>query len=206
MKKLENFFSYLITLTNSPDFGLAKYLGINYDLSRHYYRVPVLALLLGLEAGLSKDELFDVLIAAIFHDFEEGFLGDIDFISVQFLEKENKNKAKEKVLELLFEKMPEKLAGLVREAISRVEADEKLKAIVKDADKLDYVLQAKQLKALGIEDARIWGKNAKLFMKTEIAKKFAEIIEKQDINCFWKEMQSPERLKSLVRFSNKEHI
>ncbi len=133
------------------------------SVSEHSYRTALIAYFLAKEEGLEDRE--GVLIAALLHDVHEARTTDLHLVAKQYADVDEK-RARDDALETL----PDFL---------RPFKDKRIMEVVKDADKLECIFQAKEYQDLGNPYVKDWIKNASSALRTPSAKKLCrEALER----------------------------
>lgn len=139
--------------------------GINPEsVSEHSYRTALIAYFLAKEEGIQ--DLEGVLIAALLHDVHEALTMDLHLVAKRY-STPNEKQAREDSI------------GFSSDLLKPFR-DEKIMRIVKDADKLECVFQAKEYQDLGNPYVKDWIKNASECLKTDAAKSLCKKALKRD--------------------------
>lgn len=140
-----------------------KTIGIQPEsVAEHSYRSAIIAYILAKKEGVDPHK---AALAALMHDMHETRTSDLHLIAKKYI-KVDKEKATQESLSPL----PEVL---------ELFKDEKLMLVVKDADRLELIFQAKEYKDLGNKYVQEWIDNASALLSTGSAKEMlAEIIKR----------------------------
>ncbi len=136
-------------------------LGDNCEtIAAHSFRTAIIAYYLALLIGKPKNEAREIGFLALLHDLEEVKTGDLTPRQKSYLKPEAEKARKEAI------KDEENLKLL-----------EENTEIIKDADKLDMILQAKEYYDLGNRFAYDWIVTGKQSLKLKQSRYLAELIE-----------------------------
>lgn len=146
------------------------------NLAEHHLRVAWIALIL---AKMEKvKDTGKVLKLAILHDIAESRTGDADYLSRQYIKRDEELGIKDILSSTILE---EEFLALFKEYEERKTPESK---IVKDADVLDVDLELKEQEAKGSTLRKVWLKNrdnyALLQLSTKSAKKLWRKIQKSN--------------------------
>jgi len=142
-----------------------KTVGIQPEsVSEHSYRTALIAYFLAKEEGIK--DLEGVLLAALLHDVHEALTTDLHLVAKKYANVDEQ-KARDDSLSFF----PD---------LQRPFKDEKIMQIIKDADKLECIFQAKEYQDLGNPYVKDWIKNASASLKTHSAKSLCEKALKRD--------------------------
>lgn len=155
----------------NPDFA---------NLAEHHFRVMWIALIL---AKYEKADTSKVLKMTLVHDIMESRTGDADYLSRQYVKRDEELGLKDILAKTILEK--DEFIDLWRE----YEAQETLEAkVVKDADLLDIDVELNEQEARGFKLKYTWktqrGWVSKNRLKTKSAKKLYDAIAKSDPNAW----------------------
>lgn len=146
--------------------------------TEHLFRVTWIAMILAKHEGVT--DLEKVMKMAIAHDIAESRTGDVDYLSRQYVVRDEAAGLNDMVEGTAFEK---EITALIHEYEERTSIESK---IVKDADNLDVDLELREQASRGhsLSNRDEWQKmrkhvhDTKLFTKT--AKKMAAAIQSSD--------------------------
>lgn len=146
------------------------------NLAEHHFRVIWIALVL---AKYEKADVNKVLKMALVHDIAESRTGDVDYLSRQYVERNEEMGLKDILAETVLDK--DEFMDLWKEfeQIKTIESK-----VVKDADTLDvdFELQEQATRGINLKDA--WQKQrtyvSKNRLKTKTAKKIWQKLQKSD--------------------------
>ncbi len=127
------------------------------SVAEHSYRSAVIAYLLGKEEGFNDKELMDIMLGTLLHDLEEVRTGDLHLVAKRYVS------VKEK-------KLQDDVYSKIKE-VKRIYKNKKLMQIIKDADYLEVIFQAREYEDLGNPYVHSWIENAEKKLKTKTAKK-----------------------------------
>ncbi|HIP62718.1 MAG TPA: HD domain-containing protein [Archaeoglobus profundus] len=139
------------------------------SVAEHSFRTALISFILTFLETKDFDKACRACLVGLIHDLNESRTLDLHKLSQKYVEVNT-----EKVLKEQLKLLPEEAQKKIEESI------EELKDFIKDADKLELLLQAKEY-AEAYPSAMEYAKNLKF--KTETAKKLAEIIMRSD--CRW---------------------
>ncbi|MBR9693216.1 HD domain-containing protein [Candidatus Woesearchaeota archaeon] len=159
------------------------------SIADHSWRTAVIAYTLAALEGLDAEKAASI---ALFHELGEARIGDLDKVQQRYFP--NKNEAEARAFKEQMEQLPEvlakKISGLMEgyEESPTPEQD-----IVRDADFLECMLQAKEYLVQGYEGATNWLENCPKCLKTTRAKELAKEIIKGDPNEWYKALKAIKR-------------
>lgn len=131
-----------------------KTIGIKPEsVAEHSYRAAIIAYLLAKKEGVDPHK---AALAALMHDLHETRVSDLHLIAKKYITVDSEKAARESLAPL-----PEVL---------ELFQDEKLMRVVKDADRLELVFQAKEYRDLGNKYVQEWIENATALLSTDSAK------------------------------------
>jgi putative hydrolase of HD superfamily len=147
------------------------------NLAEHHLRVMWLAMII---AKYEKADIDKVLKMALVHDIAESRTGDADYLSRQYVIRNEELGFKDMVKDTSLKK---ELQALYDEYEKRESLESK---VVKDADTLDVDLELNEQEARGFKLKYAWknqrGHVGKTQLYTQTAKKFWAAIQKSDPN------------------------
>jgi len=142
-----------------------KTVGIKPEsVSEHSYRTTLIAYVLAKEEKI--EDIEGVLLAALLHDLHEALTTDLHLVAKKYA-KVDEDAARGDTLKAV----PE---------LQKPFNNQKIMEIVKDADKLECIMQAKEYQDLGNPYVKDWIKNASAALKTKSAKDLCEKALKRD--------------------------
>jgi len=150
------------------------------SIADHSWRTALIGFLLARMEGANANRVIEL---CLFHDLPESRLGDINYVSARYLEKDLV-KATSDQLEGIF--CADEISSLVREFAER---RTKEAIIAKDADLLEMIAQARDYIDSGNAYAIEWIKDAKKKLKTRSARQLATALSKTSSNEFWLRMR-----------------
>jgi len=145
------------------------------SVADHSYRTAVIGYFLAKMEGANPHKITTM---CVFHDIQETRLGDLHKVGRRYLSfKEiERNVLKDQI-------------SFDRELFSQMEECQKRESkeakIVRDADLLENILQAREYINVGYKDAQNWIENAKKLLTTDSAKKLVMEIENISPNEWW---------------------
>ena len=128
------------------------------SVSEHSYRTALIAYILAKEEGIT--DLEGVLLAALLHDVHEARTTDLHLVAKRYAKVDEEAARRDSL-----RAFPEFLKPF---------ENEKIMQVVRDADKLECILQAKEYQDLGNPYVKDWIKNASKELKTRSAKKLCK--------------------------------
>lgn len=138
------------------------------SVAEHSFRTAIIAYLL---ARLEEEDPGKAALMALFHDLSETRTNDAHRIVRRYAKWENVDKkAVTEQSKRLPDEMGKQMVSLFEDFEKEVSPEAK---IVRDADLLECIVQAREYQALGYEDVIDWISNAQKALKTDSAKKIA---------------------------------
>ena len=160
------------------------------SVAEHSFRTAVVAYIL---AQLEGADLEKVVSMALFHDMSEARTNDAHRIVRRYVDWEGVDK---KAVEDQSKRLPEKMGERITSIISEFEQAVSLEArVVRDADLLECLVQAREYQALGYNDVVDWIFNAQAALKTESAKKIAAECLKTEPKEWWQGLKAQEKMR-----------
>ena len=138
------------------------------SVAEHSFRMAVIASILAQFEGADPEK---ATFMALFHDISEARTNDLHRIARRYVDWENVEK---KVIKDQSKRLPDEIAKRISSLLSEFEEEVSLGArVVRDADFLECLIQAREYQALGYKDVADWIKNAKAALATDSAKRIA---------------------------------
>jgi len=178
-KELKNIANMLFEagiLAKTPRSGFYFLGSGNQSVAEHLNRTVYIGYALAKMNG--NVDMEKVLKMCLFHDFHEARTSDLNYVHQKY-----SNTNEEKAQKDLAETLPfgEEVPELMNEFEERKTAESQ---IAKDADQIELILSLKELSDLGNDRAKIWTTSALKRLRTEEAKKLAEIIMETDFGKY----------------------
>ncbi|KKR33469.1 MAG: hypothetical protein UT63_C0016G0008 [Candidatus Gottesmanbacteria bacterium GW2011_GWC2_39_8] len=150
------------------------------NIADHLYLTAVIAYVLSTKIKADREK---VLLMALFHDFHETRIGDLDKISLNYVTRDIK-----KANDDIFEKLP--FGRDLVKILSEYETKKSLEAkIVYEANVLALLIELKTLVDKGSIHAGEWLSANKKRLKLKESKELADEIMSTDSQDFWKEIR-----------------
>jgi putative hydrolase of HD superfamily len=154
-------------------------------VAEHSFRTAVIAYILAQLEGADPEK---VVSMALFHDMAEARTNDAHRIVRRYVDWENVDK---KAVGDQSRRLPDNIGKRITSLISEFEKAASLDArIVRDADLLECIVQAREYQALGFSDVADWIFNAQAALKTESAKKIAAECLKTEPKEWWQGLKA----------------
>jgi putative hydrolases of HD superfamily len=155
------------------------------SVAEHSFRTAVIAYLL---AQLEGADLEKVVSMALFHDMAEARTNDAHRIVRRYVNWEDVDK--KAVIDQSI-RLPDEIAknitSLFEELVEEISPEAK---VVRDADLLECIAQAREYQTLGYGDVVDWILNAQAALKTESAKKIAAECLKTEPKEWWQGLKA----------------
>jgi putative hydrolase of HD superfamily len=161
MGKLADFIYSAGMLKRTPRSGWLTIGEAPESVADHSFRTALIGYVLCKMEDVGEKEELSVLRACIFHDLEEARLGDLHRTAKNYVKIDRKT-----LLADTFEGL-----GFADEAKSELGKAGVVGELVRDADLLDMIAEARELEDRGNRNARAWIENASKSLKTASAKK-----------------------------------
>lgn len=168
-----------------------KFAGVkNPDsIAEHVFRTSQIAYILAHLEGLKPLEILQVLEVSLFHDNGEVRVNDTHKIASRYIDTDEAEEcAFMDQLSMLPESIHLRLAGIVKK-YNKLD-DSIVFKIVKDADLLETMFQAKEYLELGYKTQR-WIDNAEKYIQTESGKKIFMEMKKRSFVDWWDNLNRP---------------
>lgn len=179
LNQITDFLYEVGMLQHTPRSGF-QFLGSgSQTVAEHLHRTAAIAYVLALLSKVSDPH--KVVTMAIFHDISESRISDLNYVHQKYT-----TRLEEKAHQDLTNSLPNTIGKEVKSLIDEYEARESLESkIVKDADNLEWIMSLKEQVDVGNERAEEWLPSAVARLKTEEAKKLAEVILKTRSDRWW---------------------
>lgn len=176
-KQVTNFLFEVGILARTPRSGF-HFLGTgNQTVAEHINRVSYIGYMLALMDG--KVDISKVLQMCLLHDISETRISDLNYVHQKYVERKESEAHRD-----IADSVPfgAKMFDLITEYEDRKSPES---ILVKDADNLEWILALKEEVDTGNSRALAWIKPAIKRLKTDNAKKIADVIMKTDSNDWW---------------------
>ena len=158
------------------------------SVAEHLFRTVVIAYILAQLEGVNQEK---VVTMALFHDISEARTNDAHRIVRRYADWENVDK---KTINEQSKRLPDGMAKQMITLFEEFEEEVSLEAkVVRDADLLECIVQAREYQALGYTDVVDWIFNAQGALKTESAKKIASECLKTEPKEWWQGLKKIEK-------------
>ncbi len=150
------------------------------SVAEHSFRCAVLGYLL---AGMEGADSYRVLVMALFHDFHEARITDLHKMAQRYIDLR-------KIEDKVFLKQVSSLPDKVKDGLSSMRKEYNLQEtkesiIVRDADILECLIQAKEYTQQGFSQAEKFMKKAPKHLKTVSARKLWKRAKNKGFNSWW---------------------
>jgi putative hydrolase of HD superfamily len=157
------------------------------SVAEHSYRTAVIAYLLARLEGVDPGK---AVLMALFHDMAESRTNDAHRIVRRYADWGGIDK---KAVEEQLKRVPDEMAKQIATLFEEFEREASPEAkVVRDADLLECIVQAREYQALGYQDVSDWIFNAQAALKTESAKKIAVECLKTEPKEWWQGLKGKE--------------
>jgi putative hydrolase of HD superfamily len=177
MKNIANFFFEVGMLKRTPRTGF-QFLGSGAEsVAEHSFRTAIIGYTLARMDG--EIDVGRVVQLCLFHDIPEARTGDLNYVNKKYVTVDEQRAVQDLARTLPFgadyqQMIEEFAAGESREAL-----------IAHDADQLEMILALKEYKDLGNRYADEWYPFAVRRLRTESARRLAEIVWETDSTRWW---------------------
>jgi putative hydrolase of HD superfamily len=155
------------------------------SVAEHSYRTAVIAYVL---AQLEGADLEKVVSMALFHDMAEARTNDAHRILRRYADWTNVDK---KVMADQFQRLPDEVGKQMLSLFEESEKEVSFEAkVVRDADLLECIVQAREYQALGHRDVVDWILNAKAGLRTESARRIAAECMNTEPKEWWQGLKA----------------
>lgn len=157
-------------------------------VAEHLFRTAVIAYILAQLEGVNQEK---VVSMALFHDISEARTNDAHRIVRRYANWEDVDR---KAVNEQSKRLPDEMAKQMITLFEEFEEEASLEAkVVRDADLLECIVQAREYQALGYTDVVDWIFNAQGALKTESAKKIASECLKTEPKEWWQGLKKIEK-------------
>jgi putative hydrolase of HD superfamily len=161
------------------------------SVAEHSYRTAVIAYILARLEGLDTGK---VTLMALLHDIPETRTNDAHRIVRRYADWENVDK---KALADQSKRLPGEVAKQMVALFEEFEQEVSPEAkVVRDADLLECIVQAREYQTLGHQDVVDWILNAKAALRTESAKRIAAECMNTEPKEWWQGLKKIEKERS----------
>jgi putative hydrolase of HD superfamily len=155
------------------------------SVAEHSFRTTVIAYLLAQLEGANVEKS---TLMALFHDMGESRTNDLHRIVRRYVNWENVD---QKVITDQSKRLPANLSEHIISLLSEFEEGISLEArIVRDADLLECLVQAREYQALGNKDVGDWISNSKGALVTDSAKRIADVCLETEPKEWWQGLKA----------------
>jgi putative hydrolase of HD superfamily len=155
------------------------------SVAEHAFRTAAIAYLLARLEGADTEK---AVLMALFHDLPETRTNDAHRIVRRYADWRNVDK---KAIGEQSKRLPDEVANQVVSLFEEFEKEVSSEAkVVRDADLLECIVQAREYQALGYHDVADWIFNAQAALKTESAKKIAAECVKSEPKEWWQGLKA----------------
>jgi len=155
------------------------------SVAEHSFRTAAIAYLLAHLEGVDTGK---AVLMALFHDLPEARTNDAHRIVRRYADWKNVDK---KAITEQSKRLPDEAAKQITFLFEEFEKEDSYEAkVVRDADLLECIAQAREYQALGYNDIADWIFNARAALKTESAKKIAAECLKTEPKEWWQGLKA----------------
>jgi putative hydrolase of HD superfamily len=155
------------------------------SVADHTFRTAVIAYLLARLEGVDTGK---AVLMALFHDLPETRTNDAHRIVRRYADWRDVDR---KAIGEQSKRLPDEVANQVVSLFEEFEKEVSSEAkVVRDADLLECIVQAREYQALGYHDVADWILNAQVALKTESAKKIAAECLKTEPKDWWQGLKA----------------
>ena len=155
------------------------------SVAEHSFRTAVIAYILAQLEGADPEK---ATLMALFHDIGEARTNDLHRIARRYVNWENVEK---KVIQDQSKRLPDEIGKRVTSILSEFEQAVSREAqVVRDADVLECLIQAREYQALGYKDVADWISNAQVALVTDSAKRIATQCLETEPNEWWEGLKA----------------
>jgi putative hydrolase of HD superfamily len=152
------------------------------SVAEHSWRTAVLAYIIALAEGADAERAATM---AVFHDLPETRTGDIEYVGRHYLNAESDEAITKNQVADLPAAMADALIAIIRQAEDRSTPES---ACLRDADKLECLIQAREYQRQGHQDVQTWIDNMAAAVRTPTGRALAEAALRADPGEWWREV------------------
>ncbi len=157
------------------------------SVAEHTFRTVIIAYLLAHLEGVDSQK---AILMALFHDLSETRTNDAHRIVRRYA---NWKGVDRKAVDEQAKRLPDEMAKQVVSLFEEFEEESTLESkVVRDADLLECIVQAREYQTLGYADVTDWIFNAQSALQTESAKKLASECLKTEPKEWWQGLKAKE--------------
>jgi len=157
------------------------------SVAEHTFRTAIIAFILAKLEGESDETSNKLATAAMFHDMHETRILDLNKITSRYIDQKS---AAKKVEENQIALLPKNIQNSLKNLIFNL--NKKELTILKDADKLESALQAKEYIEVGYTDCEDWINNVEKILKTKSAQALLQKIKTMNSKEWYKGLKKLE--------------
>ena len=155
------------------------------SVAEHSFRTAAIAYLLAHLEGVDSGK---AVLMALFHDLPEARTNDAHHIVRRYADWKDVDK---KAIDEQSKRLPDGVAKEIILLFEEFEKEDSFEAkVVRDADLLECIVQAREYQALGYNDVADWIFNARAALQTESAKKIAAECLKTEPKEWWQGLKA----------------
>jgi putative hydrolase of HD superfamily len=154
-------------------------------VAEHSFRTAIIAYLLARQEGVNPGK---AVLMALFHDMPETRTNDAHRIVRRYADWENVDK---RAINEQCKRLPDEMAKQIITLFEEFEEEASLEAkVVRDADLLECIVQAREYQTLGYGDVIDWISNAQKALKTDSAKRIAAECINTEPKEWWRGLKA----------------
>ncbi len=155
------------------------------SVAEHSFRTAILGYIL---AALEGADPLKTATMCLFHDTQEARVNDVHKVAQRYIEME---KSESQALAEQVERLPEGIAQEVLALMGDYEHAESLEArVAHDADRLEYLVQAREYQVQGYADVQDWIDGCRAGLKTEAARNLADACLQVEPSAWWRGLKN----------------
>jgi len=186
LKEITNLFFETGMLKRQKEVG-SYFAGVDADsttIAGHTMRTCLIAYFL---AQLEKVDAEKCVMMCLFHDLPETRITDLHKVASKYI---NAREVEKKALLDQTKDLPVNIKKQIRDLWDEMEKRNTPEGVVaKDADWLEHAISAREYVNLGYKGMQDWIDNVRKALETKSAKELLKVIEKSDLNDWYKDLK-----------------
>jgi putative hydrolases of HD superfamily len=152
------------------------------SVADHSFRVAIIGYAL---ACLEGADPYRIATLCLLHDLGEARTNDAHAIAKKYVDVPSEGH----LIRTIAERLPRSVSDRLSDAADALDHDDTLDAqIMRDADALECLIQAREYESVGVKAARSWATSAEARLKTSTARRLAVVCKEVDPTAWWESL------------------
>lgn len=167
------------------------------SVADHSFRVAIIGIAL---ACLEGADPYRIATLCLLHDLGEARTNDANAVAKKFIDMPSDAQ----LIRTIAARLPRSVADRLNDAAESLEQDDTLDAqIMRDADALECLIQAREYESVGVRAARSWTASSEARLSTNAARRLAAVCKDMDPTEWWESLLA-ERAPSAAKNSESQ--